>query len=75
MTRDEAIQIGFPVEWLPSDLSVAESKRNTCDDCGVLIEEHPDARWRLRLSPCRCESCANKIIARGETVYEAYYVT
>jgi len=75
MTRDEAKQIGFPLEWLPSNLTIEQAKQNHCDDCGALIEEHPDARWRLRLSPCRCVACAEWMIARGEDSWEAYYVT
>lgn len=73
MTRDEAIQIGFPIEWLPSDLTIEEACINRCDDCGRVIDTYPDARWRVQPTPCRCRTCAEKQQKTGCTWFEARY--
>ena len=52
--------------------------RNTltqyCDDCGAVIAEHPNARWRFNLHTIRCDECREKLIEAGYDSFEARYV-
>lgn len=74
MTEEEADQIGFPREWLPTDLTVEEAKINRCEVCGRIISRHPDARWRLSISPIRCKHCATiKRMITGRDWWQARY--
>jgi hypothetical protein len=74
MTREEAIKVGFPVEWLPTDLTVEESKINRCDNCHTIIMVAADARWRLECHPIRCDACAQELIRAGHSRFESYFV-
>jgi len=73
MTFDEALSVGFPIEWLPTDLSVDESKISRCD-CGQIIKTYPDALWRLGVHPIRCRLCVEGLQLRGHNYFDAAYV-
>jgi len=77
MTRAELIALGFPKEWINERIRAmtrAELVTQTCSDCGVVIETHADAIWRLQLHRCRCEACAEKVTNTGYTEWESHYV-
>ena len=76
MTFDEALTVGFPIEWLPTDLTSDESKVSRCDDCGATIKVYSDARWRLTQHPIRCPACVEMLQREwGHTYFDAAYVS
>jgi hypothetical protein len=74
MTEEEAQKIGFPREWLPTDLTVEEALIERCDDCNGIIKKHDSAKWRLEIRPIRCAVCISILIDRGFDPFEARFV-
>jgi len=77
ITRQRAIEIGFPKEWITEKTLQGEDeeslKTQWCEDCGKIITVHPDARWRLQITAIRCNSCADKLIAQGVDRFDAFF--
>lgn len=79
ITRQQALDVGVPKEWITQDFlertdDVDILRTQLCEDCGAVIQVHPDARWRMKITAIRCQGCAEKLIAKGYSAFEAYCV-
>lgn len=81
MKLSDALLVGLTdEEWQiyfrKSKLTAEEACLNRCEDCGVIIQRYPDARWRFtELAPCRCRTCAETAMRMGESSFDAYMVS
>ena len=76
MTLSEANRIGIQSGLYPgfTHMTIEQACTQTCDDCGKVIEVHPDARWRFSAHVIRCVACQDAAIAGGASLTDALFV-
>lgn len=56
------------------DERIQELMVRRCHDCMKALGTYEDVKWRFRQHAIRCPNCANALMQRGESHFDAYYV-